>query len=565
MFTTPDRRVMTLLLAGLLTLFAATTAQAAASATDIHVSGQGLQPAAAFAAVGAPVVWHNDTDAAIRISDQPFTPEPAEESPKLYLPSLSAPARSQAAASPNAHAAVHWVSDPIAPGQVYTRTYDAPGDFNFFVSSLPGITGTVTVLANTSVGSELIDAEQGGSVQVDNVTLTVPPGALAQDTVITLARPAAFTVGADGLEYVRLEPSGLTFGKPVTLTLAYTDSAELDEDFLNVAVLDELTGIWTYEPIIAQDQEANAFSVQVDHFSWRLAWVDEPVYLALEIPGMFLRPGDILVRMNGGDPCTETAVWLPGHTGIYSETVGSELAQNWIIESNSFDNAWRWTCTWSGGVRAYPMDLFLRDTCDFYLGARRNPNAGLEDQEEARNHAVAQIEDGYVVVGQGNVLDFCYSCVGLVEDAYDTAGASIIPAWQEAPFITPLQQFKNTVPVDTIVAQPNQLIRIPVRGIVKQQAAGHTDFYRIGDTDAVTVTGLPPGSAFADGIFSWTPTAADGGKDYIVIFWAAGRVGNKDYTESQSLTIHVAPVPNQPPFMPSTPFLPMVPLTNRRT
>ena len=62
MFTTPDRRVMTLLLAGLLTLFAATTAQAAASATDIHVSGQGLQPAAAFAAVGAPVVWHNDTD-----------------------------------------------------------------------------------------------------------------------------------------------------------------------------------------------------------------------------------------------------------------------------------------------------------------------------------------------------------------------------------------------------------------------------------------------------------------------------------------------------------------------
>ena len=77
MFTTPDRRVMTLLLAGILALFTATPTQAAASATDIHVTNQGLQPSSAFAAVDAPVVLHNDTNPPIRLSDHPFTPEPA--------------------------------------------------------------------------------------------------------------------------------------------------------------------------------------------------------------------------------------------------------------------------------------------------------------------------------------------------------------------------------------------------------------------------------------------------------------------------------------------------------
>ena len=551
MFTTPDRRVMTLLLAGILALFTATPTQAAASATDIHVTNQGLQPSSAFAAVDAPVVWHNDTNAPIRLSDQPFTPEPAEDTPRLYLPSLSAPGRSLEAASPVAPAAVHWTSDPIAPGQVYTRTYDTPGEFNFYVSSLSGITGTVTVLANTSVGNELIDAEQGGSVQVDNVTLTVPPGSLAQDTVITLAHPDAFALGADGVEYVRLEPSGLTFAQSVTLTLTYTDSPDLDEDFLNAAVFDEATGDWTYDTIVAQDQAANTFSVQVSHFSWRLAYAEDPLYVVLKIPDKYLEPGDLLYNMD------DSGKWLPGHAAIFTEPgslVESNVNELVGMEPESCGQWWppdpaapllNLAIGRKGGVQSIASSVMLDKP--FYLGAMRHTGASDSVRRSASLTALAQTGKGYLVVGQGNISTRCFSCVGLAEYAYDQAGASIIDFGEFVP-ITPLQQFesKKLTPVNAITARVGEAIRIPVYAVIQGHVLLPT--YRKGGT--VTAADLPPGSAFAGGDFTWTPTAADGGKDYIVIFWAAGRVGINVNTECPPRNIHVAPSP-QPPDAPT--------------
>ena len=478
MFSSPDRRVVTLLLAGVLALFTAATADAAAYATDIYVTDQGLQPSTAFAAVGAQVVWHNDTDTLIRLSDQLFALQPADDIPQLYLPSLA----------------------------------------------VSGLSRSV-----------LIDAEQGGTIQVANTLLTVPPGALPQDTVITVARPEGLTLGADGIEYVTLEPSGLTFDQPVTLTLTYTDSPDVDEEFINFALYSETTGEWEILPVLARDAAGSQVTVQVSHFSYGAFYTDEPLYLVMELPGQYLRPGDILYRM---DPeCgQDKADWFPGHTGIYSETVGSAPYDQPIIESNRFDEQ-RGACD-SGGVRPYTMSQFIAESCDFYLGARRPAGVTAAAQVQARDFAARQMDKGYLAIGQGDWLSngACYSCVGLVEDAYEKAGRDIVP-WSLGPGITPLDQYKHTVPVTAITAQVGEQIRIPVYAILKVAASSAPDYYVRGG--AVTATGLPPGGTFDDGVFTWTPTVADGGEDFPANFQATGRVGSTDHTESQSLTIHV--------------------------
>jgi alpha-tubulin suppressor-like RCC1 family protein len=562
MFTTPGRRVAILLLAGILVLLASTTTQVAASVTDIYITDQGLQPPATFAAVGAPVVWHNDTAAPIRLSNHPFQPEPAEDSPRLYLPSLAAPARSLAAASIAAPAVVHWTSDPIAPGQVYTRTYASPGDYAFFVSAHPDITGTAIVLANTAVGNELIEAEQGGSVQVDNVTLAVPPGALAQDMIITVAHPDAVTLGADGTEYVQLEPSGLTFDQPVTLTVTYTDSPNLDERFINFAIYSETTGEWESLPILARDAAGNRLTVQFSHFSYGAFYTDEPLYMVMNLPGKYLRSGDILYRM---DPeCGQNrADWFPGHVGMYSETVGTTPSSQVIVESNP--NGWTsHLCTSEGGVAQGTLDKFIENSCEFYLGARRPIGVSAPIERQARDLAVGQIGKGYLAIGQGDWLSNgdCYSCVGLIEDAYERTGVDIVP-WNLSPGITPLDQYKRTIPVNEITVEVGEEIHFAVYSIIKVATSASPDYYARGGS--VTVADLPAGGSFTDGYLTWTPPSAFGGKTFVVRFDATARVGNEDYDRFEVLAIHVADAASPPTPTSTSTSIPTPTATNTPT
>ncbi len=67
-----------------------------------------------------------------------------------------------------------------------------------------------------------IVAADGGTVEVAEATLTIPPGALAEDTTITAMTvdaaglPDAATIVGDGIDF---GPDGLTFLLPVTLTI----------------------------------------------------------------------------------------------------------------------------------------------------------------------------------------------------------------------------------------------------------------------------------------------------------------------------------------------------------
>ena len=194
---------------------------------QVEIADSGVQPSVITVTVGAQVFWTNSTGRQVRIGDQPL----AQEEVPLYLPLVTAPGVSAAAVddqSPAAQpAATSWSSDPIPAAGQYSHTFSQAGEFSYYASHLPGAIGKVVVLSDTLATTVLVDSETGGVVEAGGSRLEIPPGALAQDTVIVVSEPiTGMTMQADGMKAVSLEPSGLQFSQPATLTVAYGDTGE---------------------------------------------------------------------------------------------------------------------------------------------------------------------------------------------------------------------------------------------------------------------------------------------------------------------------------------------------
>ncbi len=90
---------------------------------------------------------------------------------------------------------------------------------------------TTTPVASKYVVSQLVSAQSGGTLAVTQAddpmlagtTLSVPPGALAKDTTLTIAEGGAVTPSGDqeAGPVADFGPSGTTFLKAVTITLPY--------------------------------------------------------------------------------------------------------------------------------------------------------------------------------------------------------------------------------------------------------------------------------------------------------------------------------------------------------
>ena len=145
-----------------------------------------------------------------------------------------------------------------------------------------------------------INAAAGGSVVSNDglLTLAVPPGALAEDTQISIHAVASHDLpddvaaGAEGEVAYRLEPDGLTFTKAVEATL-HLDLKELsspDEGgafevpllFLESEGADPelLTNL---DFALSLEEGAASISGELEHFSWIRRGVG-PVFVNLEQP-----------------------------------------------------------------------------------------------------------------------------------------------------------------------------------------------------------------------------------------------------------------------------------------
>ena len=498
---------------------------------QVLVTGDGLLPAFITVTVGAEVFWTNNAGQEVRLTVQ--------EGSTLYLPLVAAGEAKMSADitfPPIQPAQTSWTSDPIAPGGQYSFVFNKAGKYALYTSHLQGQVGTIVVLSDTLAATVLVNAETGGVVQAGGSRLEIPPGALAQDTTVVVSEPiSGMSMAVDGMKATSLEPSGLQFSQPAMLTISYGDTGSYDEELLEVVAFNEVTNEWERQKIVAQDTGANTVVVQVEHFSNRFSLIDDPLYVVMQIPGKFLKSGSVLMRMNGGHPnCNGQAIWLPGHTGMFGYAVGSETR---IVEANS-GAEFIGGCKLGGDVHVRTLDEFITESCGFYMGAMYKEGASSEQMRNALTVAQNQLGKGYFPVGQGNSDADCFSCVGLVEYAYDESGASIIPDGEERPAITPLQQYRKLRPVNEITLRVGEKVTIPVYGINLVGLAFNPDHYER-TLLYPTAFSLPSGSTYSGGVFEWTPQATDGGKSYQIQFKLDQFVAGKQRTVTQTLKINV--------------------------
>jgi hypothetical protein len=166
------------------------------------------------------------------------------------------------------------------------------------------------------------------------------------------------------------------------------------------------------------------------------------------------------------------------------------------------------------------------------MGARRLPGVSDQDRTEIVNYSLSKINKGYFAIGEGNTDDECYSCVGLTEAAYDSAGQSIIPPLYEIPWITPWEQYDQTQPVNEITVRAGDLVEFNTKRVYWNP----TEKQYIADS-SVSIA-CPSGATCTGGQVSWLTTNAHIGENHL-IFSANVAINGKTYYASQLLTIHV--------------------------
>jgi len=133
-------------------------------------------------------------------------------------------------------------------------------------------TPTAVGVAVGSAASATIGAAGGSLSAPDgNLTLTIPAGALATNTVIGIQPLTNMAHGKIGAAY-RLTPEGQTFLVPVTLTFSYID-ADLEGTAVIVvgAAFQTADGYWQWADYATFDRTAKAASIFTSHFSdWSL-------------------------------------------------------------------------------------------------------------------------------------------------------------------------------------------------------------------------------------------------------------------------------------------------------
>ena len=120
--------------------------------------------------------------------------------------------------------------------------------------------------------TKLIGVEGGTIATPDGVSLTIPAGALATATAISI-QPITRTLPGGAGPAVRLSPDGQQFAKPVTLTIAYVlDSLTTRQpDMLMVAYQDD-KGIWQSVREVQVDKNQQHITATIHHFSdWSVA------------------------------------------------------------------------------------------------------------------------------------------------------------------------------------------------------------------------------------------------------------------------------------------------------
>lgn len=386
-------------------------------------------------------------------------------------------------------------------------------------ASSSGCTGEVPEFGpDEAVGWKCIRAASGGRVDIpDGAWLDVPPGALDSDQRIVVKVPSPLPSYS---RVYKLEPSGLQFNKPVVLHSPYptlpsgkempVTVVQSSDSQPTVSAGSEQTN-WQYASTTERDLETGTLAVSLEHFSaiYYFYQVDEYAYLVVDLPIKYMQAGDIVATLTNRDN-TEGPDWNPGHMGLVHELT-EDGKVGLVMESSPPD-----------GVGKTGLGAFKTDFGHLYLGARTPSGPPLTAGERAAilDYATQQNGKAYNLIGEGNVGVGSFSCVGLVEAAYDVVGRGTVPWNGEFFALTPMEMYRGTRPVTDVRERAEQPIEIPVYGITldaRSPWAGTTmrGWYQRDYDYTIEAKSKPDGSEFEGSpssgyLFKWTPRVEDG-------------------------------------------------------
>jgi len=369
----------------------------------------------------------------------------------------------------------------------------------------------------------------GGQIELpDGSKLIIPANALSSNTMITLSKvKGAPIIGEADYEFIKLEPEGLIYNSPVTLEIPISNMAKLDTSVFSVYTVHNDQYEETISTINTQKQQVQ---ITINHHSWLSLFYTQKLYIVLNIPGEYLRKGDLIYIMETVYPFTDVFTWFPGHTGLYLGTTDPQSNANngqIIVES----------VPPNGVGTDESFNKFREDSEHLYMGARRyNGTTTDQDRTEIATFGIEKIGACYWPIGYLTAFQ-CLSCVDLTENAYEFAGLNIVPNISEIPFNLPYTQYTLTMPVDEVDVKSGEKISIPVFGVVwDKQDNSYTKSSQLFSANCYNI---PSGATFQNNKFEWEPPASAIGNSYTVNFSVTSQIGNTTYKQSQSLKMNV--------------------------
>jgi len=340
----------------------------------------------------------------------------------------------------------------------------------------------------TTVANQTVDAFLGGVVSanvgtVSDVKLTVPVGALNQDTAITISmvdnpqalpKPELNFVG----KILDLGPDGTEFNKSATIEIPFTDkdletAGVESKTSLKLYSFSKSTGVWSEEKIVSIDTLNNIVTGQVNHFSF---------YALVGLSGMppedlgTPQPGDLLFKLTSYDG-GKTSGWVPAHVGVFTgekKYDGKGLATPYVVFFGKYNTV---ESMIGVGVRyAYynipnTIESYLIDARfeydSVYMGARelKFDDVTMDQRKKIIEFVENQISKPYVDyrtlygLRDGKYVKGpdAFNCVGLAEAAYEFAGVHNgygIVANDDNELLSPAKMYAQTKPAGGNVVLP---------------------------------------------------------------------------------------------------------------
>jgi uncharacterized protein (TIGR02145 family) len=358
-------------------------------------------------------------------------------------------------------------------------------------------------------GSKMIQPEIEDELSLaDGTMIKFPAGALSNEQEISVELHKTTGIGDNYNATMFLMPEGLRFDSPITISFPFPD--DLNENVQLEAILfseeaeAELTD-FEYAKFISPDMivSDDRIQLEIEHFSILNISGIQPFYAVFapasnETLNRYLKMGDIEYNMS---TMAGKTGWVPGHARVYlgfdihadsypggvhtplndteKEVIKAQIDNLSENDSDKFMSGTiihSWSDSpvifWKPGVTINKTeDYGHRDTrfSNTYLGAKRRKNVSWQDRIDVAKFLIDKEGSLYHWVGNNHVDG--YSCVGLVESAYERIGKNIVwdIPWMNA--VIPARQIisPELEDIDTITVPEGETVTFDVYGVLTDE------------------------------------------------------------------------------------------------